>query len=160
MECNGNYIIYAFQLTTTNTILIYHISTFGKLLWREYRKIISKVTRISHCNTPMENNMQPSIPFNGCETGLGNSISAFWNPHFPFPTYERLQCSSIKYLKQKLNQKVHSTAVAILSCKEKKKLLISYNKQILMCPAILATAAYLCNLHLILWYSMTEHPKN
>lgn len=68
----------------------------------------------------MENNMQTSIPFNACETGLGNSFSAFWNLYFS-PTYTYLQCSFIKYLKQKLNQKAHLTAVAILSCKGEKK---------------------------------------
>lgn len=90
---------------------------------------------------------------------MENSTSAFWNLHLLLTLFHILiyaisvHVSNIK----NINKKVHLTTVAILSCKG---LSIPCIKQILICPTTLATATYLCNVDLVLWYPMTEYPKN
>lgn len=70
----------------------------------------------------METNTQTSIPFNGCNTGLGNSILALWNLHFLHLPFHRdaLNVDIYQIFKTKLNENAHLTAAAILSCKGKK----------------------------------------
>lgn len=109
------------------------------------RKLTSKVTRVNHSNIQTENSMQTGIPFNGCETGLGNSIFSLLKFTFSPSSLPSicLQCSYTKYLKQKfiLKTKVQSKSSLDSCCYFKGgrgRLSIPCIQQILMCPAMLS----------------------